>query len=490
MDESVESDQPVSDLWRPTAFVRHEESLDSSMATVRIVTDAGPAYIKALGNRQGPHALACEWVATHLAQWLRLATFDYAIIEIDAIIDEIPFFRGGMPLPGLRLSRVRSRGTPGVGQPKNWIVSLTCGMWANLLYLTLGVRNCDRHPADLTVRRPNLDNVFLEDVSPSVGGRSAGSPGSRRIRHPASRVRCPDNSAKDRARMLARSTVRQPSLTETRPMKPKRGYYSLIQFCPSPSRLETVNVGLVLLCPEANFIGVRTANDNRAAQRLVGHGRLDKPALNSAKRAIEQRFQADRDSFKSPEDLQAFANTRGNILKLTSPRPVKVFDPSAELDGLFAELVGGRSMRQRGAPLSPQLDDVFQSLQKEGRAQLNLTVEVPVVGRSLRIPYAYQNGRLNLVKPQRFSNEENLATETAMRLAIEGDLLQRHTQPGETERKLIVVSFFTQNDRNGTIAARVSKLLGEYEVKTIGDDEISQFASQVVREAHRAENTQ
>lgn len=100
MDESVESDQPVSDLWRPTAFVRHEESLDSSMATVRIVTDAGPAYIKALGNRQGPHGLACEWVATHLAQWLGLATFDCAIIEIDAIIDEIPFFRGGNAASG------------------------------------------------------------------------------------------------------------------------------------------------------------------------------------------------------------------------------------------------------------------------------------------------------------------------------------------------------------------------------------------------------
>ena len=273
-------------------------------------------------------------------------------------------------------------------------------------------------------------------------------------------------------------------------MKPKRGYYSLIQFCPNPSRLETVNVGLVLLCPETSFVAVRIADDNRSAERLVGHGRLDKSALNSAKRAIEQRFQTARDSFKSPEDLRAFASTRGNVLKLTSPRPVKVFDPTGELDSLFAELVGGRSKRRRAVPLSPELDDVFQNLQKEGRAQLNLTVEVPVVGRSLRIPYAYQNGCLNLVKPQRFSNEEGLATETAMRLAIEGDLLQRHTQPGETERKLIVVSFFTQNDRNGTIAARVSKLLGEYEVKTIGDDEISQFASQVVREAHRAENTQ
>ena len=72
--------------------------------------------------------------------------------------------------------------------------------------------------------------------------------------------------------------------------------------------------------------------------------------MNSAKRAIEQRFQTDRDSFKSPEDLQAFANTRGNILKLTSPRPVKVFDPSAELDGLLPSLSAGARCGSVGLP--------------------------------------------------------------------------------------------------------------------------------------------
>jgi hypothetical protein len=65
------------------------------MGTALIVTDAGKAYIKALGNRQGPHPLACEWVGTELAAWFGLPTFETAILRIDATTDEIPFRRGG-----------------------------------------------------------------------------------------------------------------------------------------------------------------------------------------------------------------------------------------------------------------------------------------------------------------------------------------------------------------------------------------------------------
>lgn len=86
--------------WTPTTFLRFEEPLDTSMGTARIVTDAGPAYIKALGNRQGPHPLACELVATQLARWFGLPTFDFDLIRIDAAVDEIPFLQGGQAASG------------------------------------------------------------------------------------------------------------------------------------------------------------------------------------------------------------------------------------------------------------------------------------------------------------------------------------------------------------------------------------------------------
>ena len=46
--------------WLPSRLERVEESYHTSMGTTKIKTDATRGYIKTMGNRQGPHALACE----------------------------------------------------------------------------------------------------------------------------------------------------------------------------------------------------------------------------------------------------------------------------------------------------------------------------------------------------------------------------------------------------------------------------------------------
>jgi len=124
-------------------------------------------------------------------------------------------------------------------------------------------------------------------------------------------------------------------------MNAKKGYYSLIQFCPEPSRLEAVNLGVVLFCPDARYISARITKSNKRASKLVGRLGFDKASLTSAKRALERRFEVDREAFNTLEDLQKFVDTRGNVLRLTTPRPLKVFDPDQDLDNLFGELVGG-----------------------------------------------------------------------------------------------------------------------------------------------------
>jgi hypothetical protein len=267
-------------------------------------------------------------------------------------------------------------------------------------------------------------------------------------------------------------------------MKPTRGYYSLIQFCPDASRLEAVNVGVVLFCPDAGFLAARTAAGNQRAEKIVGRGKLDKAALNSAKRAIERRLEVDRDGFQNLDDLKRFVATRANALQLTDPRPVKVFDAQQDLDSLFEELVGGRPRCQDRPPATPELDCVFHRLHDQGRARLDWEVSVPMVGRTLRVPYAYRNGEWNLVKPQRFSGTESSAINTAMRLALEGDLLQRHSNDEEGTKRLIVVSLFREDDHTGSLTDRVAELLGEYRVRTVKPAEIAQFAAQVERNAH------
>jgi hypothetical protein len=146
--------------WNPKHFVRFERALATSMRTAQIVTDEGKAYCKALGNPEGPHALACEWVGTQLARWLRLPTFDFGLIQIGAA-DEIPFSSGGRASPGPAFVTRAERGHTWGGSSKELTRIDNPADVAGLVVLDTWTLNCDRNaPADMH-RSPNYDNVFL-----------------------------------------------------------------------------------------------------------------------------------------------------------------------------------------------------------------------------------------------------------------------------------------------------------------------------------------
>lgn len=269
-------------------------------------------------------------------------------------------------------------------------------------------------------------------------------------------------------------------------MKPERGYYSLIQFCPDASRAESVNVGVVMFCPELEYLAARTSKGNKRAAKLVGRGNVQNAALNAAKEAIMRRLEVDRDSFQNLEDLEKFVRTRGNWLKLTDPRPMKVFNPEADLDNLFKELVGGTSRSESKAEkkvLFPTIQSAFEKLQSEGRAQLNPSVTIPVLEESLEVPYAYQNGILNLIKPQSFAGQASRSIDSAMKLAVKGDLVNRHSRESGPPAKLIIVSSFGDSP-NPQIEQKVSALFNDYKVDNIPENRIAEFLVKVEKEAH------
>jgi len=68
--------------WQPTTIRRPDEAFSTATETVRVTTNAGPGYLKALGNRGGPHYLAADWFGTQLAGWLGLPTFEFTIIQV------------------------------------------------------------------------------------------------------------------------------------------------------------------------------------------------------------------------------------------------------------------------------------------------------------------------------------------------------------------------------------------------------------------------
>lgn len=115
-----------------------------------------------------------------------------------------------------------------------------------------------------------------------------------------------------------------------------KGYYSILQYVPDVERAESVNIGVVLICPARNFRKVKTTKDNARIVRFFGTSAgFDGQRLTILKQALEERIAA----IPTLEELQRFVETRANHLRLIAPRPIKVAEPEAELDRLFAALV-------------------------------------------------------------------------------------------------------------------------------------------------------
>lgn len=265
-------------------------------------------------------------------------------------------------------------------------------------------------------------------------------------------------------------------------MQSFRGYYALVQYCPDASRLEVVNVGVILSCPELKFIDGKVAGSNRRVARVFGRSSFNAQQLRTAKLAIVNRIKTQATELVDPVALEQFARTRANEIILTAPRPIRVSDPAMELDNLFTELVGGRpTLHRELLPDLVRIDEMFRAPDLGRIMRYDERVTVPVLGRSIEVPYAYRNGQLNLIKPHVFSVTESDAASAAMRLAVEGDLLHRHPVNNEA-RQLIVVSLFKGP---GSDSQRVvENLLGEYKVRCVDAQAVPGLLDEVRREVH------
>lgn len=261
-------------------------------------------------------------------------------------------------------------------------------------------------------------------------------------------------------------------------MNSSNAYYSIIQYCPDHARLEAANIGVLLFCPESGFLKARvSAGNDRIRRFFTGHA-LDRDRLNATKRAIIERLEAEQPQFRTIEDLKQFIATRANDVLLTEVRPMKVFDPEQDLNRLFSSLVGGRELRRRPQPLFPQLDSALRSKPLQGRICFDRTVVIPVLQKEMRVPYAYENGVLNLVKPHLFPDDRNGAINSASRLAVEGKLLHEHE---ETPSQLVVIARFSPA-LNGT-TANIRQLFHEFRVDLVSEDEIPSFVQRIEAQA-------
>ncbi|MEW4531192.1 HipA family kinase [Maioricimonas sp. JC845] len=160
--------------WQPTTLTRFIQGFPSSARTALVETDTGLGYLKAMGGPEGPHTLASEVVATQLAEWFGLSTFDWAILELDEI-DEVPFLdsqgnQTGMAVPGPAFITRSESGSTWSGGKRELKMLANPDDISRLVVFDTWVLNCDRHslPKNDPMGRPriNRDNVFLSTDAP------------------------------------------------------------------------------------------------------------------------------------------------------------------------------------------------------------------------------------------------------------------------------------------------------------------------------------
>lgn len=261
-------------------------------------------------------------------------------------------------------------------------------------------------------------------------------------------------------------------------MNPVRGYYSLIQYCPDLSRLEAANVGVLLFCPEPHFLNARMASSNQRIRRFFGSDDRDWDRINAAKAAVAERLEVESERFRTLEDLERFVATRANEIQLTPPRPMKVFNPAQDLELLFEELVGGRARRQAVGSVVQRLAESLAEERVAPFVTRDVTVSVPAFHRPLTVPFGFQNGRFNLIRPATFQQvPRSGAVNRACRYAVEGRSLYEHPDEKLGELQLVVVGHFASGEAE--TQAVVQDILQENRVRLFTLAELPRLVDEI-----------
>ncbi|MEX0791832.1 MAG: DUF3037 domain-containing protein [Pirellulaceae bacterium] len=186
-------------------------------------------------------------------------------------------------------------------------------------------------------------------------------------------------------------------------MNPRKGYFSIVQYCPDLARRESVNIGIVLFVPEADFLESRMVEDNQRVRHFFGIHGDDLQRLKLFKKSFASRIQSERSRISSLDALEKFIHTRGNQIQLTDPKFVKVRDCSQTLNQLFDKLVGSGDRGPRRKAFKATLVARFEHAGIADRIRRDVPVEVPILNREIKSPSDSRTDRFIFCSPSTLS---------------------------------------------------------------------------------------
>lgn len=267
-------------------------------------------------------------------------------------------------------------------------------------------------------------------------------------------------------------------------MPSTRAVYSVVQYVPDASRAEAANAGVVLYVPARRWLEVRISPSLERVKRFFKPSSQDRRRIELGLEALKHRMELARSEFGVEDDLAQFAASRADSVRISLPRVIMVQDPASDLEALYAELVGDREpalvAAMRVPSLPPRLAEVFGRLEAQHRVWRPGRIVLPTTQRPFDVPIAYQNGRVNYVRPESLAPGGHLDEKMA-KLGFNGQLIYRHPID-QRAGQLIVLSADPNADRGAE--RRFEETLSEFSVRFVRHDQTNEFAAEVENAEH------
>ncbi|WEJ57878.1 DUF3037 domain-containing protein [Devosia sp. FJ2-5-3] len=251
--------------------------------------------------------------------------------------------------------------------------------------------------------------------------------------------------------------------------------YAIIQYSPSPERLEFINVGIVLIVQNERHLGIKFSKNPARIERLFG--RQPKIYLDAIKEGFASRLKYDWQQNPELKFLETFALKRANGLRLSPLMPVAVDDAENVLNSLFSELVGDEQPPHREPRIRRKLRECFVERGVEHYLQDPAPVELPEYGIKVDVPFGYQNGCYNLIDGMRLSSAPSDSLREAGKRAMEGALIWKHYQAAQNRKRLVIVGDFAKQSSEFYNAVKIQ--MNESNVKLYRLDEIEPLVDDI-----------
>lgn len=195
------------------------------------------------------------------------------------------------------------------------------------------------------------------------------------------------------------------------PPSPKRCTYSLVRYVPDLTKGEVMNIGILLHCPEEEYLGCLFTADMRRIKHF--HPQADLTLLRGLQQDFEQ--QIDRHEAYLAPYLETMHQTLSNMIQLAPPRFCLLADPQAQLPELFRRYVDSRPAPAQPLDTRVQIKQRLTAALVRSGAWQRLEKRVPashwtVAGDPFTFDYGYRpNGVIKLIHALSLSRDTQLA---------------------------------------------------------------------------------